>query len=205
MTDTPSSLIIVPADAVPQVEEPIITQLKALKQEDEALAYAEAEEFGKLCQRNMDTGRWLIGELANFVETEYAERSIEVFADGINVDAERVKEYRTMVRFWTFSARADISTLDGVTYSHMRAAKGLGDLEAAKEFVRTCSLNKWPVWEARNQVNALKGKVTAKKLYDAYMTVGKVYQTGEFVVMPGERAEVEEGVMYRMVLYEVHS
>jgi hypothetical protein len=202
MTDTPSSLIIVPADAVPLAEDPIITQLKTLKQEDEAAAYAEAGNFGQLCQRNMDTGRWLIGELANFVETEYRDRTIEGFADDIHVDAERVKEYRTMVRFWTFSARAEFSELEGVTYSHMRAAKGLKDLEAAKNFLRECSLRKWTVMDARNQVNTLNGKLPAKKIFEGPVTFE---QQGDLLVVDRSALPLLPGVEYHVVAREVRS
>ncbi len=145
-------------EVIKPVEDAIITKLRDWKADDEAFAYAQTVEMGRVCQKNRDKSCWVIGDLACFVETEYGENRLAQFADDINVAFDRVSEYRTMARFWTFPARAEYSELEQVTYSHMRVAKSLKNLDVAKDFLKECVLNAWTVRDARLEANRLLGK-----------------------------------------------
>lgn len=148
---------------VQEKEDSIITRLREWKTNDEAFAYAQSVEMGRTCQRNQDQARWIIGDLACFVETEYGENRLSQFADDINVPFERVEEYRTMCRFWEFPVRAEFSELSTVTYSHMRVAKAFKDVETARSFLLECVENAWTVRDARMEANRRLGKVTEVK------------------------------------------
>jgi hypothetical protein len=144
-------------------EDALITKLRDFKQDDEAFAYAEAVRGGRTCQENLDKARWVIGDLACFVETEYGEHKLADFADDINVALERVEEYRTMCRFWTYSARAEFSEFERLSYSHLRVAKAFKSLDMARLFLFECVTNAWTVRDARMEANRRLGKEPEQK------------------------------------------
>lgn len=123
---------------------------------------------GIQAQEFLDTGRWTIGDLAGLVDKQYGQNTIGTFAKAINVEVERVREYRTVAAFWEIphrqKIRADYPT---ITYSHMREAMRLKSVEAAEAFIEECAGEGWTVEEARLKLRERLGKpLPPRKLVD---------------------------------------
>jgi len=164
-----------------------------------------AVSAGIQAQENMDTGRWTIGDLALLVVTKYGDNSVQDFAKSIKVEASRVKEYRTVARFWEKSARADIrESFANISYSHMREAMRLKDVDAAMKFIEECSLNDYTVEMARIKLNERLGKpMPPRKVAELICNVQQVQDdtlTLSIRVATGDL--LEEGRDYNFVIYE---
>lgn len=116
-------------------------------------------DTGREAAENIDKGRWLIGDLANAVETHYGEANIAQFAIQIGVEKKRVEEYRTVCDFWKNPHRQEILDLyPMIKYSHMRDAMRLKSLPKALTFLEDCAANAYTVEQARIELCRLLGK-----------------------------------------------
>ncbi len=125
-------------------------------------------EAGRAAQTNMDEARWIIGDLALAVKKQYREDRLKDFADEINVERARVKEYRTVCRFYEKAARASfLADRPNLTYSHLRDAMRLSDPDRAYAFLEEAAANTWTVGTARLKLQERLGKpVPPKTLED---------------------------------------
>lgn len=168
-------------------------------------------EMGRDAREHIDAGRWVIGDLALEVDKAYGENRIEEFAKEIQISTGRVMEYRTVCRFWQSSVRAELLELPSVTYSHLRVAMRLKDLDKAADFVRDCAADLLTVEAVRLRMNEALGKPTpARKLIDFVGVVRQVETQGDcavFVIQaaPGVnllKAMDVDGQTVRVKLYE---
>lgn len=166
---------------------------------------------GLQAHEDMDAGRWRIGDLALLIGKQYGEHRIEDFAKSIKVEVGRVKEYRTVCHFWQKSVRTDIlEACPNATYSHLRIAMRLKNLQAAMDFVDECSANDWTAEFARLELNKRLGKpVPPRRLLDgqAKLVSGELERlilellSASFIVNEG--LTKLEGKQVRIVMYEV--
>lgn len=126
-------------------------------------------------QNRMDGGRWVIGDLALLVKSEYGQGSIEQFARDIKVELNRVREYRTVSEFWARenSARAEIlATLPNLSWSHFRVAMQTKDVQAAADMLHTAAAHDWTVEAFRLELKRRMGKPEPPvKLLDIETTI----------------------------------
>lgn len=115
-----------------------------------------------------DAARWAIGDLALLVDKRYGENRIAEFAKGIGQRVSAVREYRTVCRFWTTSARTEFVGIDNLTYSHFKLAARLKDLDAARDFLYDAADNDWTSERAGLALNERLGRpLPPPRLLDA--------------------------------------
>jgi len=119
---------------------------------------------------SLDSAKWQICDLAlEIVRCFGGERSprsaylIDGYARAINAPPDRVREYCTVSRFWGEDDRREMARLRGITYTHMRDAMRLGDVNTAKGFLREVYQNAWNVSEAREKLIERLGVRPARK------------------------------------------
>jgi hypothetical protein len=119
-------------------------------------------ERGRLALEDMDNGRWQIGADACIVRTQYGHDKIADYAREINIEKTRVQEYRTVTKFYGFhekSARADFcDSHPTLTYSHLRAAMRLKELNRATDLLDEAVNETWTVEQTRIKVSEILGK-----------------------------------------------
>ncbi len=116
-------------------------------------------EAGRAAQQNMDEARWIIGDLALLVKKQYREDRLRDFANEINVEKSRVKEYRTVCRFYEKAARASfLADRPNLTYSHLRDAMRFGSADRAYAFLEEVTTHTWTVDNARIELAKRLGK-----------------------------------------------
>jgi hypothetical protein len=116
-------------------------------------------EQGRTAAAVMDTGRWIIGDLACEIETVYGAHLIDDFAREVNVGKASVKAYRTVCRFYTRDTRvAFLEANPRITYTHMRHAMRLQSVGAAYAFLNEASANGYTTDEAAHHIAELVGK-----------------------------------------------
>lgn len=153
--------------------QPLTTETQAAEQ----LAWERLCDDGREAVGALDTGRWIIGDLALMVDKHYGENRLNDFAAAIQLEYAAVKVYRRVSRFWTPEIRISFTKLPGVSYSHMRLATRLKTHEAAQDFIEDVSFYTWTVSAAIAELNKRLGKPTPpKKLLDA---VGDVVRVAE--------------------------
>ncbi len=109
----------------------------------------------------LDEGRWTIGDLACLIVKQYNANMVGNFAKAIKYEAARVKQYRTVSRFWEKSTRVDfLETCPQLTYTHYREAMRLKNLKDAQAFLRQCADNDWTVERTRIEIDKRLGKPT---------------------------------------------
>lgn len=133
---------------------------------NDAEGYAQLVEDGRIARRAMDTGRWLLGEYVRQLITFYGERTIEQYADDIQVSANRLYEYGSMASFYPIEIRASLSELD-LTFSHYREARRLKDLEKAIEFLKLTAENHWTVRDMARNLKLFRDGSIAQTYSDA--------------------------------------
>jgi len=166
---------------------------------------------GLQAHEDMDTGRWLIGDLSLLVSKQYGEHRIEDFAKSIKVEVGRAKEYRTVCRFWRKSVRTDfLADRPNVTYSHLRIAMRLKMLEKAMDFIEECSDSDWTAEFARLELNRRLGKpVPPPRVLDAQANLRLIdsktftltLEALSFIV--GDGLGIVDGKSVRIVMYEL--
>lgn len=112
-------------------------------------------------QNRMDGGRWVIGDLALLVQSEYGQGSVEQFARDIKVELPSVRSYRTVSAFWhrENSTRVELlERLSNLSWSHFRAAMQLKQVEEATDFLHHAAANDLSVEASRLELKRRMGK-----------------------------------------------
>lgn len=122
--------------------------------------WAACVDTGIKAQEMLNEGRWIIGDLACVIanHSDYGENTLGMFADDIHFERARVREYRTVSQFWTFSVRTELLLIANLMYSHFRIATRLQNLRRARDFLLESADNDWSVGRARIELNKRLGK-----------------------------------------------
>lgn len=121
-------------------------------------------EVGRQAVKEMDEGRWILGDLANeIVVKKYGEDSLGQFAGDVGVGPQSMKEYRAMARFYKKETRASfLAEFPDLSYSHLRLAKQKFDiLDDAFKFLVQCSTENASVAYAAVLAKLVKGEATS--------------------------------------------
>lgn len=131
--------------------------------------YEEICELGRQAAANIDSGRFLIGDLALQVKKEYGRDTVGKFAKEIGIPKARAQEYRRVCEFWDKSQRTQLfETYQGmVNYTHLRDAMRLKNNLDAYLFIEECGNNGYTVEQAAVELKKRLGKpVPPPKLMD---------------------------------------
>jgi hypothetical protein len=118
---------------------------------DQAAAYAALTEDAINARQAMDTGRWILGECTRMLldTSLYGQHTLDEFGDTIGVDPKRLYEYGSMASYYTPEKRESLSELN-LTYSHLREARRLKDIDKSVAFLQKVALNAWTIAETRD-------------------------------------------------------
>ena len=125
--------------------------------EDKTDAYKRLVDIAKVALAERDAQYWILGQCALVFETHYGDQTLARFADEVGVEPNRLYEYRMMTEFYDAEARERLQPLK-LTYSHMREARRLGDIDTASEFLHSVAMNLWTVRQTRQRVDIMLGK-----------------------------------------------
>jgi hypothetical protein len=150
------------------------------------------DEWEALCDaarqaaEHMDEGRWVIGEYSHRVEKRYGTDAIGEFAKQVGISKGRVKQYRTVFRFWSpvweekDGRLAFLAERPNVTYTHYLDAMRLKDVDKALEWVDKVAENGWTTDEAAYYLSKRLGKGDPpEKLLECNITVCGYYMDTE--------------------------
>jgi len=144
---------------------------------------------------DVDSGKWRVGDIAHAITRRYGERTprgeriIDSFAYAINADPERVREYRTVAKFWTPDQREEFLNYSIITYTHCRDAMRLKDIELAKDFLRECADNGWTVTQARMAIASRLGKLPQRRKVATIRQATLLERTGTLYLFSFSQSE----------------
>ena len=126
-------------------------------------------DAGRAVMTEMDTGRWLAGDLALRVEKCYGTDALGQYAADIGIASKStLKDYRAVAARYTKDARAAFPAL---SWSHYRTA--LRAKDDAELYLVQAQDNGWPVAVMAREIAAAIGKpVPPRKLAEFTATVG---------------------------------
>lgn len=123
---------------------------------DQAAAYAVLVKDAIDARQAIDIGRWLIGAYVRMLMdiSVYGQHTLEDFADDIGIDPKRAYEYASMASYYSLGRREQISHLN-LTYSHLREAKRLKDVDKSLAFLHIVFANVWTIQQTRDALKAM--------------------------------------------------
>lgn len=135
---------------------------------DEAYEYSLLVEKGRIARQAKDMSQWLLGDYVRMLITHYGERTIEQYADDIEIEAHSLYTYGPMASYYPLQVREELSELD-LCYTHFKEARRLKSLDKSIEFLKTIAENRWTVNQTRMALKALrmKGHAVAENVSDA--------------------------------------
>lgn len=181
----------------------------------------KGEDIWEICvnagmeARNMlDEGKWVVGDIAHTITQRYGARTprgegiIDAFARAINIAPDRVREYRTVAKFWKHTDRDNMLSIAVLTYTHLRDAMRFKDIERAKDFLYLVADNGWTVTQARIEMASLLGSTPKRKKVMATsatlleqtgaLLLLQVYPTDETRAIP----QLSINTTYDIVMYQ---
>jgi hypothetical protein len=152
VTQVPTKEIIDPAYVLATIE-------LALKDNPNAEIYGTAKGAAMDWHADLDGRKWSLGDLARLLGKRYGKDIIGTFAAEINMEKARLAEYRRTCAFWLKDDReALLMECRLLTYTHLRDAMRLKDLNDARAFLLRANDNEWNVEQARIELDKLLGK-----------------------------------------------
>jgi hypothetical protein len=156
-------------------------------------------------ENDMASRRWLIGDLALLVRTEYGKNRIADFATKANLARSTVSQYKNVSAFYPSDVRY---LYEGVSYAHFRCAMRLKEL--AFQFLDECSSLSYTVEQAQIEVTKRLGKPAPPlMLLDAEGCIGHVNPwNSDMVIQLAEGVDVFaieklQGKNVRIKIYEL--
>jgi hypothetical protein len=121
-------------------------------------------------ENDMSQRRWLIGDLALLVKTEYGKNRVADFATKANLARSTVSQYKNMSAFYPSDIRY---VYENLSYSHFRIAYRFK--EAALEFLAEACYSSWTIETAQVKAQERLGKkLPPMKLLDAEGCIERV-------------------------------
>jgi hypothetical protein len=162
-------------------------------------SWEELTSAGQEAAKHMDTGRWLLGDLAQAVKATYGEDKLGQYASLVSVKAQTLRGYE---RVSSFYARGELSRpeYENLSWSHYRAAMRLKDTDAALDFLKQCADETLTVESAEVELIKRLGKpVPPRKLFEGNVRVLARNQLGTLLTIPNE-TDLKPRI--RIVIYE---
>jgi hypothetical protein len=100
--------------------------------------------------------QFLIGDMLIGQETVYAERTIAGLAGDVGLSPQSLYDYRDTAAFYPADIRARYRS--PLSYSHLKTARKLKDMDKALSFLDACVENVWSVAAAQMEIKRVMGK-----------------------------------------------
>ncbi len=149
---------------------------------DDPALYADWVAEGRDILLIEEGAQWLCGDHILRGRFLFPERTMHDFADDLKIAAATAYERGYMAAFYDASARAEFAALD-LSYSHLREARRLGTLDAARDFLMECAAKQYSVSSAAVEVRKRLGQRLPPEIaYRGPCTLvkegGRVYLSG---------------------------
>ena len=121
--------------------------------------WASAVARGVALGGSEDRTRYELGDLALLVGVEYGADRMGQFARSINRPVNQIQEYRRVCRFYPRIVRGQVfGTCPRITYTHLRTAMRLNDLDRALAVLRAAQDGRWSSERLGEEVDRLRGR-----------------------------------------------
>ena len=161
--------------------------------------YESCCDYARAQGEELDARRWIIGDVANTVMERWQERTVSDFARDIGQRKSTVYQWAKVSLFYENSLRCRLlDNYSNLTYSHLRDALRLNDVDAAVAWLEEVSDNGWTVDEASYHLTdklgrkIIEGEVVRKYMQDdgLYLVVRVTddsagFELGRAIVMKG--------------------
>jgi hypothetical protein len=146
-----------------------------------------------------EDAQFLMGDMLIDTETIYAERTIAGLASDVGLSPQSLYSYRDTAAFYPAEIRARYR--DSLSYSHLKAARKLKDIDQALDFLEACVANAWSVAAAQIEIKRVMGKHVPEIPVFKGLCTFRVMDTG--VMIDGlEGVKMEQGRRYSVVIRE---
>lgn len=138
-------------------------------------SYESICDLARAQGERLDSTRFLLGDLANMVQTKYGDKTMDDFCRDIDEHKKTIYQYSSVARFYPPDIRQRIADdMPTIRYSKMRDAMRLGDIDAAMEWLETVAEQGYTCDEASRKLTESLGRETRES------AEGEVYGYGEF-------------------------
>ena len=157
---------------------------------------------GRAVMQDLDSGRWLAGDIANRCATRYGETSLTKFAADVGIArAGTLREYARVAKFYPRATRVAFGDEAGLSWSHFREA--LRAKDDAELFLVQAQDNGWPVAVMAREIAAAIGKpVPPRKLYEG---AGMMHPHGHGATIYMDAEDVPAGLERQRVTVRVYA
>ena len=127
--------------------------------------YESCCDYARAQGEELDARRWIIGDVANTVMERWQERTVSDFARDIGQPKSTVYQWAKVSLFYENSLRCRLlDNYSNLTYSHLRDALRLNDVDAAVAWLEAVSDNGWTVDEATRRLTEQLGRETVEQV-----------------------------------------
>jgi hypothetical protein len=189
----------------------MLAALEAASEQNENI-WEMAIAVGLQARGDEESSRLALGEVACRIQKKYGRNTIGSWAKAINKRVATIQEYRTLVRFYggTKSACAELlEKFPNLSYSHLREAMRLKEMDQAYAFLQECSGEGWTIEQASIEIADRMGKPRPPlKIVDAEVPIAHMRAAQvTFDLEPGMASELAKQYLHknrvRLVVYEV--
>jgi len=167
------------------------------------LDFEEMIALGQVHRENLDTGRWILGDLALAVSKKYGADNLGRFANETNIGKKSLQDYRAVSAFYDLSVRAEFSSIENLSYSHFKAAMRFKNLDAACAFLIECADKTYTVDLAQIEISKRLGKpVNPPKIGEYLGIVVAQDETGVTMRFNADSRLFSQDKSYKIVVYE---
>lgn len=118
----------------------------------------------------MDERRWLLGDSALAIETQYGQHTLADFSRDIGANQSTVRGYKRVSQFYPQAFRGNLfESNPNLTFTYYRDALRLGDFDAAVAWLAEVSSNGYTADEAARKLTERLGRQT-RESYEGEIT-----------------------------------
>lgn len=121
--------------------------------------YEEICDHSREVVGEIDERRWIVGDDALLIDTKYGEHTMDDFARDIGMNKSTVKGWKRVCEFYPKSIRGNLfEGYPNLTYSHMKDALRLKDLDEALVWLEQVSSEGWGPDKASHELTLKLGE-----------------------------------------------
>lgn len=123
--------------------------------------YESLVDYARSISEGIDERRWSLGDICNVAMHKFGERSVEEIAKDIGQRKSSLYQYAKVSNFYAVDLRKRLQTdLPNITYTYLRDAMRLGDLDTAMEWLNEASMLGYTADEASRKLTERLGHET---------------------------------------------
>lgn len=163
-----------------------LMEREVIQQHDrDVIALEKIYDLGVTARKDADRGRFTIGDLGLLITTHYRGHDIEDFAKHIGVGFKSIYEYMGVCEYYELLARTEfLDAHPNVTYSHLRQAKRMKDIDLSYGVLEQANDEQWTVDQTIRKVTEIIGKPVppTKRIDSRALIVGRSIGNDQQVV-----------------------